>query len=118
MVRTYNTIFAWFIPLFPAPDKLSTFLTLPVHLRFTSLNQGGEVSVSWLYVGANQLFDIYVRQNGKRVSDNLCAGQSEGSCKSTGPVASATVTLPVELENSGDYRLLVRESTAPLAAFR
>lgn len=42
------------------------------------------------------------------MSDNLCAGEADGSCKSTGPVASATVTVPVELENSGDYRLLVR----------
>ena len=42
------------------------------------------------------------------MSDNLCAGEADGSCKSTGPVASATVTMPVELENSGDYRLLVR----------
>lgn len=80
---------------------------------FTSLTQGNAISVSWLYVGANELFDIYVRQDGKRVSENLCAGQTDGSCKATGPVASATVTMPVELENSGDYKLLVRAPPTP-----
>lgn len=100
----------FFLPLCPAP-RLSPrrlFLT-----SYTSLNQGGELSVSWLYVGANQLFDIYIRQDGKRVSDNLCAGEADGSCKATGPVASATVTMPVELENSGDYRLLVSPPPPP-----
>lgn len=60
-------------------------------------------------MGANELFDIYVRQNGRRVSSNLCGDEADGSCRSASPVASAEVTMPVELEDSGDYRLLVRE---------
>lgn len=79
----------------------------PLIHRFTSLDAGAEVSVSWLYVGENDLFDIYLRQDGKRLSDNLCADEADGSCKITNPAASATVTLPVEIENSADYRLLV-----------
>ncbi|CAM9601668.1 unnamed protein product [Pylaiella littoralis] len=74
---------------------------------YTSLSAGGSVSVSWLYVGENDMFDIYLRQNGVRVSDNLCAGEADGSCKITSPEGAATVTLPSEIENSGDYRLLV-----------
>lgn len=81
--------------------------------RFTSLSRGDTVSVSWLYVGANDLFDIYLRQNGERVSDNLCAGETDGSCRSTSPVASATVTLPTGIESSADYRLLVSFNLVP-----
>lgn len=80
---------------------------------YTSLSAGGSVSVSWLYVGENDLFDIYLRQNGVRVSDNLCAGEADGSCKITSPEGAATVTLPSEIENSGDYRLLVRPGCLP-----
>ncbi|CAN0497763.1 unnamed protein product [Ectocarpus sp. 12 AP-2014] len=74
---------------------------------YTTLNAGGEVSVSWLYVGENTEFDIYLRQDGERVSSNLCADQEGGSCTATIPVASATITLPDEIENAADYRLLV-----------
>ncbi|CAM9746129.1 unnamed protein product, partial [Hapterophycus canaliculatus] len=85
----------------------NTFVEVTSPDGFTSLNAGGEVSVSWLYVGDNDLFDIYLRKDGKRMSSNLCADKADGSCKITSPVASASVTLPVEIENSEDYRLLV-----------
>lgn len=72
----------------------------------TSLTVGSEVSVEWLYVGINTLFDIYLRQDGERVSENLCSSQPSGACTSTN-AGSATVTLPTEITNGADYRLLV-----------
>lgn len=61
-------------------------------------------------MGDNQLFDIYVRQGdgdlSVRVSENLCAGESSGSCLGSN-VGSATVTIPAELADGSDYTLLV-----------
>ncbi|CAM9760076.1 unnamed protein product [Scytosiphon promiscuus] len=85
----------------------NTFVEVTSPDGYTSLNAGGDVSVSWLYVGDNDLFDIYLRQDGERKSENLCAGEADGSCKISSPSASATITLPAEIENAADYRLLV-----------
>ncbi|CAN0398519.1 unnamed protein product, partial [Laminaria digitata] len=73
---------------------------------FTSLTVGSDVPVKWLYVGDNSEFDIYLRQDGQRVSENLCSSKSSGACTSSN-AGSATVTLPTEIEIGADYRLLV-----------
>eukprot|EP00904_Undaria_pinnatifida_P012917 jgi/Undpi1/8756/HiC_scaffold_25.g11218.m1 len=73
---------------------------------FTSLTTGSNIPVEWLYVGENTEFDIYLRKDGDRVSENLCSDQTSGACTSSN-AGSATVTLPTEIENGADYRLLV-----------
>ena len=65
------------------------------------------MDVSWLYVGNNELFDIYLRRDGQRVSENLCGSESDGSCRTANP-HSATVTLPSEIPDATDYTILVR----------
>lgn len=89
------------------------FLTPAPHarlLRLTSFKPGDDVEVKWLYVGDNNLFDIYVRQgdgyNSRRVSDNLCGSESDGSCRGSS-VGQAVVTLPQDLGAADDYVLLV-----------
>lgn len=74
------------------------------------MNAGDEIEVEWLYVGNNELFDIYLRQGdgdlSVRVSENLCIGEPDGSCVASN-IGSAVVTLPAELEDGADYSLLV-----------
>lgn len=82
----------------------------------TSFSAGEELSVNWFYVGDNSKFDIYLRQDDRRVSDNLCAGKTGGSC-TTSNAGEATVTIPAEVEDGADYRLLVCNTTETVVVY-
>ncbi|CAM9537804.1 unnamed protein product [Discosporangium mesarthrocarpum] len=81
------------------------FVVVTVLEGDTEIEAGTYVSVSWLYVGQNKLFDVYIRQEQRRVSENLCVGLSpEDSCVFDGnPVQ---LHIPASLP-AGTYSLLV-----------
>lgn len=99
-----------FSPPFPLEQKKNWDQPPPKKNSTQAFNAGDEIEVEWLYVGNNELFDIYVRQGegdlSLRVSENLCAGEPGGSCAASN-IGSVLVTLPAELEDGADYSLLV-----------
>lgn len=108
LLSLFSSSFTWVLHCTSRSPTSFTFYSLV--RRSVSFDAGEDISIEWLYVGNNQLFDIYVRQgdgdSSKRVSENLCAGEAQGSCTASN-VGQATVTLPAELTDGADYTLLV-----------